>query len=187
MFMAGVHGDETAGVDIVRVIQTKLSNAPRESLNGTRVVLMPLVNPDGYAAGTRQNANSVDINRNFPDGEFGTGEKSGKFYGGESAASEPETKAIIDVVTKYKPELIITLHAALACVNYNGPCIDVAEKISKAIGLPAVGDIGYPTPGSMGNYYGLERNLPVITLELPEEEVDHDRYADVLLNAAGVL
>lgn len=186
MIMAGVHGDERDGVDVVRAIHVMLSELPAGTLDGHRIVLMPCANPDGYAAGTRQNANGIDLNRNFPDKTYSEGDKSGEHNGGQGAVSEPETKAIMNVVNQYKPRLIISLHAALACVNYNGPCIRVAQRISKATGLPAVGDIGYPTPGSMGNYYGFDKRLPVITLELPGENVDATAYANTLLAVIGL-
>ncbi len=75
LIMAGVHGDEQRGVDIVRAIHAVLSKAPADALDGHRIVLMPCANPDGYAANKRQNANRVDINRNFPDRTFGTGDE----------------------------------------------------------------------------------------------------------------
>ncbi len=186
MIMAGVHGDEKDGVDVVREVLSRLRSMPKNAFDGHRVVVMPCANPDGYADDTRQNANKIDINRNFPDKTFGTGEKSKKFNGGKVAASEPETKAILGVVAHYKPSLIISLHEALACVNYNGPCIRMSRKISKATGLPVVGDIGYPCPGSMGNYFGFDKRLPVITLELPKENVDPVAYASILLEAIGL-
>lgn len=186
LIMAGVHGDEQDGVDVVREVLSGLSSMPEAAIDGHRIVVMPCANPDGYAANTRQNANAVDLNRNFPDKTFGTGAKSKKFNGGRIAASEPETKAILNVVAHFKPSLIISLHEALACVNYNGPCIRLARRISKATGLPVVGDIGYPCPGSMGNYFGFDKRLPVITLELPKEKVDSAEYANILLTAVGI-
>mgnify|MGYP005839400515 CR=1 FL=1 len=159
-----------------------LSDASDRAPDGIRLVIMPSANPDGCDAGTRVNANLIDINRNFPTLDFGTGDSSGQYYGGERPASEPETQAIVGVIERYKPELIISLHAPLACVNYNGPSVEIAGRISRATGLPAVGDIGYPCPGSMGTYYGHERRIPLITLELPQESADPERYAEVLLD-----
>lgn len=179
--IAGVHGDEPTGVEVTRWLLANLSDASDEMPGGTRVVVVPCANPDGYDAGTRVNANLIDINRNFPTRDFGTGERSGQYYGGEAPASEPETQAIMGVIDRYRPELIISLHAPLACVNYNGPSIRIAERISRATGLPAVADIGYPCPGSMGTYYGQERGIPLITLELPRDDADPARYAGVLL------
>lgn len=167
LLMAGVHGDETCGVDVVSGIARKLENVAPESLPD-RIVVMPLCNPDAYAAGTRRNAHNIDINRNFPTEDFDGGEDR---PGGVEPASEPETRAILEVVSHFDPCLIITLHEALACVNYNGElAAPIAERMSCACDLPVMGDIGYPCPGSMGTYYGWERELPVITLELPKPD-----------------
>ena len=203
LIMAGVHGDETSGVEVVRSLLSDLSDSqvtpyasrityhaslitPHSSPITHRLVVMPLANPDGYAAGTRQNANKIDINRNFPTKDFGARPRKKKFFGGTAAASEPETQAIMAVVRELKPRLIISLHASLACVNYNGACVRIARRISKATGLPAKGDIGYPTPGSMGTYYGLEGRVPVITLELPKDGFEPSDYARVLLDVLGL-
>ena len=52
-------------------------------------------------------------------------------------------------------------------VNYDGEISKaVADVMSKKNGLAAKGDIGYPTTGSLGNYAGIERKIPTITLEI---------------------
>lgn len=186
LIMAGIHGDENHGVEVVRALLDAARELPDAVLDGMRLVLMPLANPDGHAAGTRQNAHGIDLNRNFPSEEFGTGEKQGQYYGGETAASEPETRAIMNVIERYRPELIISLHDPLACVNYNGPSLEIAERLSRMCGLPAVGDIGYPCPGSMGNYYGRERQIPLITLELQREGADAAAWAAMLMRLLGL-
>ncbi|HET6455901.1 MAG TPA: M14 family zinc carboxypeptidase [Armatimonadota bacterium] len=183
LVMAGVHGDETSGVGVVRSLVSDVSGLSDLS---DRIVIMPLVNPDGYEAGTRQNANGIDINRNFPTKDFGARPRKKRFFGGKVAASEPETQAIMGVVKEYKPRLIISLHASLACVNYNGACVRMARRISRATGLPAKGDIGYPCPGSMGTYYGGEGRVPMITLELPKDGFEPSDYAKVLLQVLGI-
>ncbi len=180
LLMAGVHGDERNGVEMVGRIVERLRSCDR--LAG-RIVVMPLVNPDGYEAGTRRNARGIDLNRNFPTEDFvGTEDAPG----GVEPASEPETRAVLDVVERFEPWMIITLHEALACVNYNGElAAPVAERMSACCGLEAKGDIGYPCPGSMGTYYGWERELPVITLELPPEG-DFDPIERAVLGEIGL-
>jgi len=183
LLMAGVHGDEKSGVALVRRVLTRLKKCDPGGLSD-RIVLMPLVNPDGYAAGTRTNARGIDINRNFPTKDFGSDEDR---PGGTEAASEPETRAILDVVSRFKPYLIISLHTSLACVNYNGEsAVEVAERMSAVCGLPVKDDIGYPCPGSMGTYYGWERELPVITLELPPDGTDLAPVERAVLGILGV-
>src|SRR5205085_2090176 len=55
-----IHGTECAGIPVVR----RLLAAP--SPDGADLWLVPNLNPDGFARGTRQNARGVDLNRNFP-------------------------------------------------------------------------------------------------------------------------
>ena len=137
------------------------------------LLFIPCLNPDGMQLGTRCNANGVDLNRNFPTKNWGgdtsqAGDNPSDYFGGPSAASEIETRFVIDVIEEYKPELIITLHAPYKVVNYDGPAREIAEKISDIIKYPVEASIGYPTPGSFGTYAGVERQIPTITLELDE-------------------
>ena len=144
---------------------------------GNSLLFIPCLNPDGMSANTRVNANNVDLNRNFPTKNWGKNEgdnatcddETTAYFGGKSPASEIETKFVIDIIEKYQPKLILTLHAPYKVVNYDGPAKKIAEKISQIINYPTEGSIGYPTPGSFGTYCGVERNIPTITLELDEE------------------
>ncbi len=181
LLMAGVHGDEKSGVEMVASVVERLRKC--DGLRD-RIVVMPLVNPDGFEADTRRNARNIDINRNFPTLDFvGTEDAPG----GVEPASEPETLAVLDVVKLFDPWLIITLHAALACVNYNSElAVPVAERMSACCGLEVKGDIGYPCPGSMGTYYGWERELPVITLELPHDGEDMSAIERAVWEELGV-
>lgn len=159
------HGDEPQGNFLIKeYIKTF----------GTKDFLfIPCLNPDGMQLCTRTNANGVDLNRNFPTKNWGedtsqAGDNPSDYFGGEAAGSEIETQFVIDVIEKYKPELIITLHAPYKVVNYDGPAEEIAEKISDIIKYPVEASIGYPTPGSFGTYAGIERQIPTITLELDE-------------------
>ena len=156
-----------------------LAGGPKSTISrwGNSLLFIPCLNPDGMSANTRVNANNVDLNRNFPTQNWGKNEgdnatcddETTAYFGGKSPASEIETKFVIDIIEKYQPKLILTLHAPYKVVNYDGPAKEVAEKISQIINYPAEGSIGYPTPGSFGTYCGVERNIPTITLELDEE------------------
>jgi len=133
-----------------------------------KLLFIPCLNPDGMELKTRQNSNKVDLNRNFPTKNWELTEKN-DYFGGESAASEIETKFVVEIIEKFSPDIILTLHAPYKVVNYDGPAKEIAEKISKIINYPTSNDIGYPTPGSFGTYAGIERNIPTITLELDED------------------
>lgn len=158
-----------------------LAGGPKSTIsrwgNDNSLLFIPCLNPDGMSANTRVNANNVDLNRNFPTKNWGKNEgdnatcddETTAYFGGKSPASEIETKFVIDIIEKYQPKLILTLHAPYKVVNYDGPAKKIAEKISQIINYPTEGSIGYPTPGSFGTYCGVERNIPTITLELDEE------------------
>ena len=138
------------------------------------LLFIPCLNPDGMLNNTRTNANGVDLNRNFPTKNWGedtsaAGDNPHDYYAGKSPASEIETQFVIDIIEKYNPKLILTLHAPYKIVNFDGPAKEIAQKISDIIGYPVEESIGYPTPGSFGTYCGIERNIPTITLELDEK------------------
>ena len=159
------HGDEQDGEFLIRKY---LENCTKyEGKN--RILFVPCLNPDGKALKTRTNANGVDLNRNFPAKNW---EKSVKdeYFGGESPGSEIETAFVCEIIEEFSPDAILTLHEPYKVVNFDGPAENLAADISRITGYPVQNDIGYPTPGSFGTYCGIERNIPVITLELPENE-----------------
>ncbi len=74
------------------------------------LTIVPHLNPDGWAAGTRHNAANVDLNRNFP-----WGWRRGEF-GGPVAGSEPETRAAMRFLRRERPDLVIWVHQPLGYV-----------------------------------------------------------------------
>lgn len=164
-----VHGDEPQGEDLINRYL---------AANESGMLFIPSLNPDGKQLGRRTNSNGVDINRNFPTKNWELTEKD-NYFGGETPASEIETKFLAEVIEEYKPRLILTLHTPYKIVNYDGPAKEVSEKISEIIGYPVEESIGYPTPGSFGTYAGVERNIPTITLEMDEEEAIDSLYPKV--------
>ena len=165
-----VHGDEAQGEDLINKYLT-------EHLK-ENVLFIPALNPDGKQLKTRTNSNKVDLNRNFPTKNWELTQKD-NYFGGEKPASEKETQFLINVIEKYQPKSIITLHTPYKIVNYDGPAKELAKKISKIINYPIEESIGYPTPGSFGTYVGIERNIPTITLEMDEEETIENLYIPI--------
>ena len=149
------HGDEPQGEFLIReyVEKKQVSN----------LLFVPKLNHNN----SRVNINGVDLNRNFPTQNWELTEKN-EYFGGPSPASEVETRFIIELVEKYSPKAIITLHAPYKIVNFDGPAEELAKKISDIINYPVKPSIGYPTPGSFGTWAGIEKQIPTITLELDE-------------------
>ncbi len=167
------HGDEPQGEILIRRFLKENKKTPKN-----RLLLLPCLNPDGKELNTRQNANGTDLNRNFPTKNYIVTDDE-HYYGGKEPASESETRFMMKIIEEYKPDFILSLHAPYRVVNYDGPAKNYAEDISKLTGYPVEEDIGYPTPGSFGTYAGKERQIPTITLELPEDKSDNDLWQEV--------
>lgn len=169
LVLAGVHGDEPKGVYVAeRLIE--LLEAQPQLCKRARATIVPRLNPDGCLRRRRRNANRVDLNRNMPSRDWGLGRRRSRYYGGPSAASEPETRTLIRLIQKLHPRRIVSIHSIdrhRFCNNWNGPAERLARRMSAANGYPITDDIGYPTPGSFGTWAGLERGIPTITLEVP--------------------
>lgn len=162
LVLGGVHGDEPASV----AAAVELVHALRAAPPPRSVWILPVLNPDGVAAGTKDAASGVDLNRNFPARNF-TREHPSGYDPGPSPLSEPETAALAELVHRLDLAAVVAVHAPFACVNFDGPAAAWAARVAEACGWPPRGDIGYPTPGSLGSWLGRDHGVPVITLELP--------------------
>lgn len=154
------HGDEWQGEYF---INSYLKNSKKPKKN--EVYYIPRLNNNTE----RKNKRGVDLNRNFPTKNWIKSENN-DYFGGEKPNSEIETKFLVDLIDKNDFSAIITLHAPYKVINYDGPALELAQKIQKFINYKITSDIGYPTPGSFGTYCGIERNIPTITLEIDENE-----------------
>jgi murein peptide amidase A len=105
-----IHGNETAGRAVVRTLRRTRPPA------GVQVWTVASLNPDGERAGTRQNARGVDLNRNFPARWRASGRPWDVFYPGRSAASEPESRALMRLVNAVRPDVTVHYHQALDLV-----------------------------------------------------------------------
>jgi Zinc carboxypeptidase/N-acetylmuramoyl-L-alanine amidase len=105
LVVGSIHGDETAGQKVVRILRRRYRGLGRVALWTVRTV-----NPDGVAAGTRRNADGVDLNRNFPYRWRGDVPASSGYYPGPRPASEPETRALMRLVRKVRPRVTIFYH-----------------------------------------------------------------------------
>lgn len=169
LVMGGIHGDEYASVSLMFRWLEKL-NSHHSGLFHWQVV--PLMNPDGLMQkprATRQNGNGVDLNRNFPTDDWQElaqkywkerTYKNPRRYPGPKANSEPETQWLINLITEFKPDAIVAVHAPHHLVDFDGPQ-DPPDQLGK-LQLRRLGTY----PGSLGNYGGSELNIPVVTVEL---------------------
>lgn len=146
-----IHGDEQAGLEVVgeflRMPVEVFSSDP--DLRRVDLWLLPSMNPDGVVADRRTNSNLVDLNRNFPHDWGPIAEPGNWQYAGPSAASEPETRAVVDFVENLRPDLTVWYHQdAYSIAPSSGPDGPVREEYARLTGLPLEG-----VPG--GTYTGV--------------------------------
>lgn len=169
IFFGAFHGDEPESASLMFQFVAHLQAHP-ELLKDRTAVIVPVVNPDGLAIENRRNANQVDLNRNYPTSNWNSEGWGTDYWGGPGPVSEPETKIVVELLERFQPDRIISVHAPYRCVNFDGPAETLAELLSKENGYKVEPSIGYPTPGSFGTYAGIEKKIPTITLELPPKD-----------------
>jgi protein MpaA len=163
LFVGGIHGDEPEGA--YSAAQLPAAFATAGLADTVTLTILEDANPDGRAAGTRGNANGVDINRNFPASNFDTTNPS---YGREPL-SQPESRVLYDSINRVNPDLVMVAHAWAGrhFINFDGPARELADRFSAASGLPEEESTSFaPTPGSLGSYVGRDRGTPILTIEV---------------------
>lgn len=162
LLFGAIHGDEPLGIHcLVELIGELCAQPP-----GREAWIIPALNVDGLAAGSKNNANNVDLNRNFAATSWTPQHKPG-YHPGVAPESELETRALVELIEHSGAQRLIALHSPFRTVNWDGAGRELAEAMAALNGYGATSDIGYPTPGSFGARYGVDRGLEVITLEIP--------------------
>lgn len=162
LLFGAIHGDEA----VSQLMLERLADELVERPPGRETWIIPCANPDGVMAGTRNNANDVDLNRNFASTNWGAPRRPGH-NPGAAAEDQPETRALVDLIDRIQPHRVVAVHAMVRMVNWDGTGEPLAKELAERCGYPVHADMGYPTPGSFGTKYGVERNLEVVTLESP--------------------
>jgi len=168
LVVGAIHGDELSSASVAlhwiqRAVQTP-SNAHWR--------FIPALNPDGLMArpARRTNLHGVDLNRNFPTPNW---QREAKIYWeqrtkkdprrwpGPSPLSEPESRYLHEEMARFQPDLIVSIHAPYGVLDFDGPSVP-PERLGRLY-LDQVGIF----PGSLGNYGGVHKGMPVVTIELP--------------------
>jgi protein MpaA len=197
IIMCGVHGDEVTPIkfcfDIMYYLRELYNDKEmrEHDFKNKIVIVAPLVNPDSFfkARPTRFNARGIDVNRNFPTKDWMRDarkywitklKKDKRRNPGLNAGSEPEVVFQINLIKRYGPDKIISVHAPLTMLDYDGPSsivtgVDGAKAHELLIQMSKdASDYkieNYPFfPGSLGNWAGKERDIPTYTLELPSSD-----------------
>ena len=158
LIIGAIHGNEPASKILCEMLIQYLQRN-RLTLDHLKILVIPLVNPDGYYRGTRANASGIDLNRNFP-----TQNRTNNSVHGHKPLSEPESQILHNLILAEKPARICSIHQPYGCIDYDGPALKLAQTMGWYSSLP-VKRIG-SLPGSLGSWAGETLHIPTITLEL---------------------
>jgi murein peptide amidase A len=168
LVVGAIHGDELSSASVaLHWIQNAL-----ETPANAHWRFVPALNPDGLLMRPtrRMNANGVDLNRNFPTPNW---KRDAKIYWeqrtrkdprrwpGPKPLSEPESRFLFDEMERFQPDMIVSIHAPYGVLDFDGPGTPPPK-----LGRLYLDQVGI-YPGSLGNYGGVHKGMPVVTIELP--------------------
>lgn len=169
LVVACIHGEEPETTFLLSRSMRLLSCTPEH------VAIVLCANPDGMVAGTRCNANGVDLNRNFATSNWKSmtvvsrsvleAPRDTFLSAGNCASSEPEVAALVRLVELLSPKAILAMHAPMGCIDAPQKTA-LVDSLVDVFNLPWVPSIGYETPGSLGTWCN-EKKIECVTLELP--------------------
>ena len=156
LILCAIHGNEASTAIFGDQLRSRLLSGWADR-HGVRILLVQAANPDGLAAGTRENANGVDLNRDFPATNAD----------GPTPPTQPESRCLRRLVDATAPDAILAIHCCEPLFDWDGPARDLARVMSDA--MPD--DIRFPVerlgahPGSLGSWAGRDLGIPTVTVE----------------------
>ncbi len=181
LFTGGIHGEERSGQQTMQAWADYLMANGQNIPADKRVVIVPNLNPDGIAAGTRNNANNVNLGRNYPSynwqASIDTASGTLPTGGGTSAGSEPETQAIMALTRQLQPRLEVSFHAQGRLVGANKvkDSVVIGDMYARTVGYSTMYDnaeevMGYSITGEYEEWMGESLGIPAILIELPTRQ-----------------
>lgn len=172
LVIGAIHGDELSSASLALHWIRLAGQAPVDAPQTVHWRFIPALNPDGLFSQppSRVNAHGVDLNRNFPTPNWAREarlywekrtRKDPRRYPGSTPLSEPESRFVHDEMQRFKPQLIVSIHAPYGVLDFDGPSVPPAR-----LGRLYLDQVGI-FPGSLGNYGGVHKGVPVVTIELP--------------------
>ena len=178
LYVGAIHGPEASGKYLmdrwIQDLEVKARDIPAD----VSVVVVSTINPDGFARGSRVNANNVDLNRNFATSDWQkdiTTVNNQPFPGGggESAMSEPETKAIAGLAQRLRPKVILSYHSigSMVAANQAGNSIGLAAEYVQLSGYRNItgqsdSTFEYSVTGTADDWYAQAVGVPSLLIEL---------------------
>jgi len=155
--LGSMHGNEKAGMQVVDALRRG------RPIKGVDLWVIPTINPDGVARGTRQNRRGVDLNRNFP---YNWGRLTGKYYSGPHALSEPEARALKRFLDQVKPRFMVSFHQPLHGVGKDRKAKPFQRRLARGLNLRIKAfNCSGKCYGTMTSWYNHKHPGTAITVE----------------------
>jgi protein MpaA len=153
-----IHGNETAGIAVARALE-RVHTADD-------VWIVPVLNPDGVALGSRQDSRGVDLNANWSSQWQMGGNPGDVYYGGPHPFSERETRIARALILRIRPRVTIWYHQHMNVVWAFGPSTPAGRIYARAAGMALY---HHPwLPGTATNWQNHQlRGTAALTIELP--------------------
>lgn len=177
LYTGSIHGNELSAKRLMLAWVDELEVNARSIPADKRIIVIPALNPDGVAAGVRNNSNNVDLNRNFDtsDWQKDITSPSGQPIengGGVTAMSEPETQAIATYTAALRPRLTMSYHsiAGYAIANQGSDSSSLAATYAQMTGYSNMtgtsGAFDYAISGTYDDWIREKLGLPSVLIEL---------------------
>ena len=183
LLIGGLHtGAEKNTYDLAKNVLQYYSDNPNLVPENVSLHIIPVINPDGLVNDNHNNANGVDLNRNWATEDWQTdvyhpayGTKEGA--GGERPLSEPETEALYNFVTTLQPDMTFIWHSKAGTVEDNniGDADELAGIYAQAADYEHIEEWTYYVV--TGDFLAAlqEVGIPAAEVELESREQEFDR------------
>ncbi|MGD0284622.1 MAG: M14 family zinc carboxypeptidase [Candidatus Saccharimonadales bacterium] len=189
LYIGAMEGNEQNSSELLSQWISSVDANPGRIPAYRTIVIIPTINPDGFAADNRLNADGIDLNRNFPANNWQTEvtEPTAPTVwtndGGPYPLSEPESQALANYYATNLPRLTLTMHSHGGIVEANDASDSIALGAQyaslagyEAIPTYAIGNFfDYTTTGAFEDWANDKLNLPVLEVEL--ESATSDEYS----------
>jgi protein MpaA len=184
--LSSLHGNETQSQSLVTELAKDFVRSP-DLIAGQTVLIIRSPNPDGLKTGTAFNARGVDLNRNFPSNNWKALPRN---RAGARVGSEVETRALVQLLEEFKPDLLIHVKDTKddSLINGEGDSRIQAESIARDHHWRDAHDLGQVTSGSLEHFAHTRLKCECLTVLAKRQTTPREaweKHKPVLLATLG--